>query len=108
MEEIPGNQSSWEMETMCMYHSDHELAHLDRDYYKVDNYFELNEEPLVMDFWERKDKDTGEVARIPRFKINQICGTIIDRNKTKHILTLLTEYGVVYCKMVDGAFNHYD
>ena len=108
MEEIPGNQSSWEMETMCMYHSDHELAHLDRDYYKVDNYFELDEEPLVMDFWERKDKDTGEVARIPRFKINQICGTIIDRNKTKHILTLLTEYGVVYCKMVDGAFNHYD
>ena len=107
-DEIPGNNSSWEMETMSYYYSDHELANLDRDYYRVDNFYELSEEPEVIDHWERKDKKTGETVLIPKFKINQVCGVVLDRNKTKHIVTLLTEYGVVNAKFVDGQFNHYD
>lgn len=107
-DEASGTQSSWEMETMTFYHSDHELAHLDRDYYKVDDFFELDEEPVVEDYWERKDKETGDITRIPKFKINQICGVVLDKNKTKHTVTLLTEYGVVTCKFVGGQFNYYD
>ena len=107
-DEIPGNNSSWEMETLAFYYSDHELAHIDTKYYKVDNFYNLPEEPEVIDYWERKDKKTGEVVSIPKFKISQVCGTVLDRNKTKHIVTLLTEYGVVNAKFVDGQFNHYD
>ena len=107
-EEIPGTQASWEMETMSYYYTEHELAHVDREYYKINNFFELGEEPIIEDYWERKDKETGVVTKIPKFKINQICGVVLDRNKTKHIVTLLTEYGVVYVKYQAGQFNFYD
>ena len=107
-EEIPGTISSYEMETMCCYFHEHELAHLNEDYYKVVNFFELPEEPVVVDYWERTDKDTGEVIQIPKFRIHQICGTVLGRNTNKHTVTLLTEYGVVECKYQKGQFTHYD
>ena len=107
-EEIPGTISSYEMETMCCYFHEHELAHLNEDYYKVVNFFELPEEPVVVDYWERKDKDTGEVVQIPKFRIYQICGTVLGRNTNKHTVTLLTEYGVVDCKFNKNQFVYYD
>ena len=106
--EIPGTLSSYEMETMCFYYHEHELALLNRDYYNVCNFFELPEEPVVIDYWERKDRETGDIIKIPKFKINQICGTVLDRNTSKHIVTLLTEFGVVDCKYQKGQFSHYD
>lgn len=107
-EEIPGTISSYEMETMSCYFHEHELAHLNEDYYNVVNFFELPEEPVVVDYWERTDKDTGEVIQIPKFRIHQICGTVLGRNTNKHTVTLLTEYGVVECKYQKGQFTHYD
>lgn len=104
---IPGNESSWEMETMCYYYSGHELANMDRNYYKVDNFFALDEEPVVIDYWERKDKETGDIIQIPKFKINQICGVVLDKNPHKHSISLLTEWGVVDVKMQKGQFAHY-
>ena len=105
---ITGTQSTWEMETMRYYYSDHELANIDRQYYKVDNYFELSENPEIVEYWERKDKATGETIKIPKFKINQICGVVLGRNTNKHTVSLLTEYGVVPVKLQKGAFTHYD
>ncbi len=107
-EEISGTISSWEMETMCFYYNEHELAHLNRDYYNVINFFDLPEEPEVIDYWERKDKDTGEVIKIPKFKIYQVCGVVLDRNTNKHTVSLLTEHGVIECKYQKGQFSHYD
>ena len=37
-----------------------------------------------------------------------IAGTVLDKNKDKHIITLLTEYGVVTVKFYAGAFSHYN
>ena len=105
---IKGTESTWEMQTMCYYYGEHELAHLDRDYYKVDNFFELDEEPVVEDYWQRKDKETGEIVQIPKFKINQLVGVVLDRNKNKHTVTLLTEFGSVDVKFPKGSFTHYD
>lgn len=107
-EEIPGSISSWEMETMCFYYNQHELAHLDRKYYNISNFFEMSEQPEIVDYWEKTDKQTGEVIKIPKFKIHQICGVVLDRNTNKHIVTLLTEYGVVECKYQKGQFTFYD
>ena len=107
-EEIAGTPSKWEMETMCFYYNQHELAHLNRDYYNVVDFFDLPEEPEIVDYWERKDKDTGDVIKIPKFKIHQICGVVLDRNTNKHTVSLLTEHGVVECKYQKGQFSYYD
>ena len=107
-EYIPGSISSWEMETMCFYYNQHELAHLDRKYYNISNFFEMSEEPEIVDYWEKTDRQTGEVIKIPKFKIHQICGVVLDRNTNKHTVTLLTEYGVVECKYQKGQFTFYD
>ena len=107
-EYMQGSVSSYEMETMCFYYNEHVLAHLDRNYYNISNFFELSEEPEIVDYWERKDKDTGDIVRIPRFRIHQICGVVLDRNTNKHTVSLLTEFGVVEVKYQKGQFTFYD
>ena len=44
----------------------------------------------------------------PKFALSRICGTVLDRDKNKHTITLLTEYGVVTLKMYSGQFSFYD
>ena len=107
-EMIPGTQSTWEMETLCYYYSDHEVANINSEYYNVANFYDLPEEGEVIDYWEREDKETGEIIRIPKFKIEQICGVVLDRNKNKHTVSLLTVNGVVECKYQKGQFTFYD
>lgn len=107
-EMIPGTQSTWEMETMSYYYSDHEVANINNEYYNVANFYDLPEEGEVIDYWEREDKETGEIIRIPKFKIEQICGVVLDRNKNKHTVSLLTVNGVVECKYQKGQFAFYD
>ena len=34
--------------------------------------------------------------------------SVLDRNTNKHIVTLLTEFGVVECKYQKGQFTFYD
>ena len=45
---------------------------------------------------------------IPRFKLTRICGTVLDKNKNKHMITLLTPSGVVNVKFYKGQFGFYD
>lgn len=105
---MDGTVASWEFDSLAMYHSDHELSHINKEYYNIANYFELPTEPVVEDYWEKVDKETGDTIRIPKFKIEQICGVVLGKNKNKYILTLLTEYGVVNCKYQAGQFAFYD
>ena len=103
-----GTNAKWEMESMCMYHDEHEVAHVNKDLYNIVDFEELDEEPTVVDWWYRKDKETGEEIAIPKFRIDTICGTVLGRNKTKHTVSLLTESGVVNVKYVGGQFSFYD
>ncbi len=105
---MQGSQATWEFESLAMYHSDHELAHINKEYYNISNFHDLPTEPVVEDYWEKVDKETGEVIKIPKFKIEQICGVVLGKNKNKSILTLLTESGVVNCKYQSGQFAFYD
>lgn len=102
------SRARWEMESMCMYHDNHELAHVNKDLYSIVNFHDLDEEPVVVDWWTRTDKETGETVEVPKFKIDTIIGTVLGRNKTKHVVTLLTESGTVNIKFVAGNFNYYD
>ena len=103
-----GTNAKWEMEAMCMYHDTHEIAHINKELYNIVDFEELDEEPEVVDWWYRKDKDTGEEIAIPKFRIDTICGTVLGRNKTKHTVSLLTESGVVNVKYYGGQFSFYD
>ena len=78
------------MDSVNFYYHEHELAHIDKDRYYITNYNDLSEEPEVEKTWTNK-----EGIDIPLFKLNRICGTVIDKDKNKNTLVLLTEEGVV-------------
>lgn len=98
-----GTISKWEMDSVCFYHHPHELAAIDRDRYLIEDYTSLSEEPVIDKIWTTKDG-----KEIPIFKLTRICGTVIDKNKTKNIVTLLTSDGVVNLKIYRAQFSKYD
>lgn len=98
-----GNISKWEMDSVCFYYDKHELADIDKERYYIEDYFDLPEEPEVDNIWKTK-----EGKEIPIFKLTRICGTVIDKNKMKNIVTLLTENGVVNLKIYRAQFSKYD
>lgn len=98
-----GTISKWEMDSVNFYYHIHELAHIDKERYSIVDYNKLNEEPEVDTVWTTKDG-----KEIPIFKLNRICGTVIDKNKTKNIVMLLTDSGVVAVKIYRAQFSKYD
>lgn len=98
-----GNISSWEMDSINFYYHDHELKDIDKKEYAIDNFFELSDEPEV-----EKTFETKEGAIVPIWKLNRICGTIIDKDKNKNTLVLLTENGVVNIKIYRAQFSKFD
>ena len=98
-----GNISKWEMDSLSFYYHDHELQNLKNEVYNIDNYFELPEEPEI----ERTfpSKDGGEIVI---YKIHRIAGTVIDKDKNKNMITLLTPDGVVVVKIWKSQFAAWD
>jgi len=97
-----GTVSSWEMESVSFYDSEHELEHLDRDKYGIANWNEIDPIPEIVETY---------VSRGREYKNNRLfslVGTVLDKDKNKHTVTILTPDGVVTCKMYGGAFTHYD
>ena len=97
-----GNNSKWEMDSVSCYFHEHELARVNNAYYGFSNFFELPEEPEIERVFEIKGK------RVPIFKIHRIYGTVLDRDKMKKLVTLLTPEGVVTVKIFGEVFNIYD
>ena len=97
-----GNYSAWEMETMCFYYHQHELANIDYQKYGFSNFFKLSENPIV----DRVFYKNGKPINI--FKLSKICGTCIAKNKTKSTITLLTPEGVVNVKFRKEYFSLFD
>jgi DNA polymerase-3 subunit alpha len=98
-----GDISKWEMESISCYIHDHEL--IETDYYENDlvNYFELDDEPEI-----ERVINTKDGKRIPLLKIHRVAGTVLDRDKLKKTVTLLTREGVVTVKIFGDVFTHYD
>lgn len=97
-----GSTSKWEMDSVSCYFHEHELAHVNNTYYGFSNFFDLPEEPEIERVFEIKGK------RVPIFKIHRIYGTVLDRDKMKKLVTLLTPEGVVTVKIFGEVFNIYD
>ena len=103
-----GNISKWEMQSVGFYSHEHELQKYYNDgyfnSYPLTSFSMLPEDPVVdkMVF----NKKSGQ--SIPLFKLSFIAGTVIGKNKNKHIVALLTDSGVVNVKIWDAQFTKYD
>ena len=97
-----GNVSSWEMEVLCFYYHEHELAHINNDKYGFVDFYALPEDPVIEKTFQKAGKN------INIFHLNRICGTCIAKNKTKSTVTILTTTGVVNVKFRKEYFAMFD
>jgi len=95
-----GSISHWEMESVSFYSHPHELA---ESQYLYDDFFKLPEEPEVDYIFKGKD---GNDVRV--YKLRRIIGTVIDKNKMKNTVTLLTPTGVVNVKIYKNQYAMFD
>ena len=97
-----GSLSKWEMDSVSFYSHDHELAALDVGMYDIADFESLPEQPFI-----EKVITTRDRKQIPIYELNRIAGTVLDRDKAKKTVTLLTTSGVVTVKIY-GVFAQYD
>lgn len=101
-QDASGNIPSWEMESVSFYSDKHELEDVDLARYGIRDFNELPEKPVVV----------GEYIYRGQTRYNyetySIAGTVLDRNKDNHTVTLLTTTGVTTLKTWGGRFSHYD
>lgn len=97
-----GNISSWEMESLCFYYHNHELANINNSKYGFVDFFSLPEEPQVDKVFKKG------ASLIPIYKLHKICGTCIAKNKVKSTVYLLTTTGVVAVKFRQEYFALFD
>jgi len=96
-----GTISKWEMDSLSFYYHEHEMSKLNKDVYDLSNFFEL---PSMEAFEVVRTKN----KEFKKYQLTRIGGTVLDKNKMKHSVTLLTEFGVVKVKFYQGAFSNYD
>ena len=97
-----GSISKWEMDSVSFYSHEHELNHIDERDYGYSDFYRLDENPEIDRVIDIKGK------KVPLFKIHRIMGTVLDRDKAKKTVTLLTKTGVVTVKIYGAVFTHYD
>lgn len=97
-----GNLSAWEMEVLCFYYHEHELAHINNNKYGYADFSKLPQDPVVAKTFKRGGKEVN------LFNLERICGTCIAKDKTKALVTLLTTTGVVTVKFRKEHFALFD
>ena len=98
-----GTVESWEMETTLFYSDKHELDYMPvKNYFNLASFEDLPEEPVVASY------SNYRVRQIPRFQISVIAGTVVQKNKGKSLVSVITPEGVVTVRYSKGQFSHYD
>ena len=95
-----GTISKWEMDSISFYYHEHELSNAAAQY---DDFFSLDEEPEIEYSFESRN---GQMVNM--YKLHHIIGTVIDKNKMRNTVTLLTPTGVVLIKIYKNQFPIYD
>lgn len=106
-----GGFNRWEMQSISFYNNQHELESVNCDKYDIVNFFDLPEESEIESyghFTVRKGEDAGKEVKYPIWKLSVIAGTVISKNNTKHIVTLLTKEGVVNVKFNEGNYSFWN
>ena len=97
-----GDVNKWSMDSVCFYQDHHELEYADLMSLGVENFWSLPEEPQIASSFKAKD---GHIVNL--FQLTKIAGTVIDKNKNKNQITLLTTDGVVIVQAY-GVMPQYD
>ena len=97
-----GSISKWEMDSISCYIHAHELAGINLRQYECVDFFSLPNEPMIEKFISIKGK------QIPLYFLHRIAGTVLDRDKNKKTVTLLTTNGVVTIRIFGAVFSNYD
>lgn len=97
-----GSISKWEMDSIGFYYHEHELAKVDENAYNICNFNNLCTEPELDRIVHIQGKE------IPMYKLHCLAGTVIDKNKNKNSITLLTKYGVVNVKIYQAQYAKFD
>ena len=95
-----GSVSKWEMDSVSFYSHEHELDNIN---FRVADFFKLPEEPKV-----EYTFPGAHGQEIKVFKLEFIVGTVIDKNKLKNTVTLLTPTGVVTVKVYKNQYSLFD
>ena len=95
-----GSISKWEMDSISFYYHKHELADFQKDF---DDFFSLPEEPIIENSFTTK---TGQTIMI--YRLSTIIGTVIDKDKVRNTVTLLTPTGVVTVRIYKNQYAIYD
>lgn len=99
-----GSVSHWEMQSLHYYYHEHELAHVNTSRYRIVDFDSLPEAPTVLGTKKGRDGQG-----IPVYDVKAICGTVINSDNNKHIVTLLTHNGkVVDVKFYAGSYIYYN
>lgn len=101
-----GTLEQWDMESLSYYPDRHELWNLNENKYGVVNYNDLPGTPEIYQYTTKKIR--GEIKHIPKFQIVRLAGTVLDSDNNKHLVTLLTNHGVVTCKYNRGHYSYYN
>jgi DNA polymerase-3 subunit alpha len=96
-----GKISKWEMDSIGCYIHEHELYGINMSEYGLVDFEDLDPKSDIERFIPIKGK------MIPIFRLSRICGTVLDKNKMKKTIVLLTTEGVINVKIY-GAFEQYD
>lgn len=97
-----GSLSEWEMEAVSFYHSGHELSSINFNKYEISDFNSIPEEPIILKEYEAY----GRTIQI--YELYRIIGTVLDRNKIRNTVSLLTPTGVVNMKLYKDQFNYFD
>ena len=80
-----GSIDKWDMDALGTYCHGHELKTLNKKAYNIVDFEKLDKEPVITSEFKSQD---GGVIRL--YEISRICGTVIDKDKNKNTITLLT------------------
>lgn len=97
-----GSIEKWEMDSIGFYNKKHDLDRINLSSEHIVNFNNLPEEPIVDKAIEIKGKE------ISLYQLSRIAGTVIEKNKLKNTITLLTQDGVVKVKIYKPQFVKYD
>ncbi len=93
-----GTLAKWEMDSVCFYSHPHELANVNFKKYGIVDFNSLKSNDV--DYYFNRGK-----AQIPIFKLHRIAGTVIGKDDTKRLISLLTTTGVVTVKFTRDYYG---
>ena len=97
-----GTKEAWEMDALSVYLNKHQVEEIDHQAHGFVSFYSLPEEAEIIQYNSYKGR------QIPKFKLSRLVGCVVDKDKNKHMVSLLTPEGCITLKFHAGSFAHYD